>query len=70
MNTTVGGGCGKGSAAGPTNGNRGRKKGAKRFCETGRAGDASVWTQKQLTCLVWALGHKNQDVLVYTAWTV
>lgn len=27
-------------------------------------------TQKQMTSLVWALGHSNQDVLAYTAWTM
>lgn len=43
-----------------------RKKGAK---ET-NSPDWGVWSQKQLTSLVWALGHGNQDVLTYTAWTV
>ncbi|CAM9231256.1 unnamed protein product, partial [Hapterophycus canaliculatus] len=27
-------------------------------------------SDKQLTSLVWALGHANQDVLTYTSWTV
>lgn len=29
-----------------------------------------VWSQRQLQSLVWALGHSNQDVLDYTAWTM
>lgn len=39
---------------------------------TGRtqAPEGVVWSQKQLASLVWALGHKNQDVLDYTASTV
>ncbi|CAB1121297.1 unnamed protein product [Ectocarpus sp. CCAP 1310/34] len=32
--------------------------------------DGAVWSEKQLTSLVWALGHTNQDVLTYTAWTI
>lgn len=32
--------------------------------------DGAVWSQKQLTSLVWALEHSNQDVLTYTAWTL
>lgn len=31
---------------------------------------ATAWGQKQLNSLVWALGHSNQDVLGYTAWTM
>lgn len=42
------------------------KQGAKETNNT----DWGVWSQKQLTSLVWALGHSNQDVLTYTAWTV
>lgn len=33
-------------------------------------GGGTSWTQNNLTSLVWALGHKNQIVLNYTAWTV
>lgn len=43
-----------------------RKKGTKEA----NTPDWGVWSQKQLTSLVWALGHGNQDVLTYTAWTV
>lgn len=45
------------------------KDGTERTFRT-KSGGGTVWTQKQLTCLVWALGHKNQDVLAYTAWTL
>jgi len=32
--------------------------------------ETGLLTQKQMTSLVWALGHSNQDVLAYTAWTM
>lgn len=32
--------------------------------------DGTAWSQKQMTSLVWAVGHSNQDVLTYTAWTL
>lgn len=44
-------------------------KGAKGAKGVKRA-DRTVWSEKQLTSLVWALGHSNQDVLTYTAWTL
>lgn len=50
----------------PKNGVTGDRSGNKYTRESGRA----VWTHKQLTSLVWALGHSNQDVLAYTTWTV
>lgn len=32
--------------------------------------ETGLVTQKHMTSLVWALGHSNQDVLAYTAWTM
>lgn len=68
----VRGKAGAGRASGSNS--SGRTKRVKGACGTrgtkGVEGRTGVWTQKQLTSLVWALGHKNQDVLVYTAWTV
>lgn len=48
---------------------KGRGRGKKGTKETNTP-DWGVWSHKQLTSLVWALGHSNQDVLTYTAWTV
>lgn len=47
---------------------KGKGKGKKGTKEDTTPG--GVWSQQQLTSLVWALGHSNQDVLTYTAWTV
>ncbi len=59
-----GGGSGSGRKSDAKRKRRARgKKGA-------REPDWGAWSQKQLTSLVWALNHSNQDVLTYTAWTV
>ena len=68
MHATDGGVRGKG-AAGRASGGSSKNKRAKGTWAAKGTG-STVWTQKQLTSLVWALGHKNQDVLVYTAWTM
>eukprot|EP00903_Cladosiphon_okamuranus_P005365 g5358.t2 len=65
------GGCGariKTRAKGKSKGNS-NTKGKKRAKATNTLA-WGVWSQKQLTSLVWALGHSNQDVLTYTAWTI
>lgn len=46
------------------------KRREKRGTKETNTPDWGVWSPKQLTSLVWALGHSNQDVLTYTAWTV
>lgn len=50
-----------------------RQKRAKRSAKAAKEAkevDGALWSEKQLTSLVWALGHTNQDVLTYTAWTM
>ncbi|CBJ27259.1 flagellar associated protein [Ectocarpus siliculosus] len=50
-----------------------RQKRAKRSAKAAKEAkeaDGALWSEKQLTSLVWALGHTNQDVLTYTAWTI
>eukprot|EP00752_Nemacystus_decipiens_P001778 g1718.t2 len=48
---------------------KGKGKGKKGAMATSTP-DWGVWSQKQLISLVGALGHGNQDVLTYTAWTM
>ncbi|CAM9275025.1 unnamed protein product [Scytosiphon promiscuus] len=47
-----------------------RSGGSERAAKGDNGPDWTAWSDKQLTSLVWALGHSNQDVLTYTSWTV
>ena len=68
-----GGGGGSGDITttdGKTDRKRKKRARGKKGAKGAKEPDWGVWSQKQLTSLVWALGHNNQDVLTYTAWTV
>lgn len=49
---------------------RKRVKRSAKAAKEAKEPDRALWSEKQLTSLVWALGHSNQDVLTYTAWTM
>ena len=47
-----------------------RSGGSEREAKGEKGPDLGAWSDKQLSSLVWALGHGNQDVLTYTSWTM